>query len=96
METLETVFSAAISSGVSVEKFVVMQSQNIRSLFHHSIPEIKEGAPAVITLFDPASEKTYSKNDLHSKCSNNAFLNKPLKGKVFGIINKERIFLPQL
>ncbi len=95
METLETVFSAAITSGVPIENFVSMQTQNIRKLFNMAIPEIKEGDAAVITLFDPTSEKTYSKIDLQSKCSNNAFIGKRLYGKVFGIINKDRIFLPQ-
>ncbi len=93
METLETVFSAAISSGVSVEKFVAMQTQNIRAIFNQANPELIEGSAAVLTLFDPAMEKTYSKSDLYSRCSNNAFLNKSLRGKVFGIINKDRIFL---
>lgn len=94
METLETVFSAAISCGVPVNTFVQMQTQNISAIFNQPNPEISEGAPAVFTLFDPDAPIVYTANDLRSKSRNNAFLNKQLKGKVFGIINKERIFLP--
>lgn len=96
METLETVFSAAITCGITVDTFVLMQTKNVKHVFNQPFLAIAEGAPAVITLFDPEADRIYSKNDLLSKSKNNAFLNRPLRGKVFGIINKERIFLPSI
>lgn len=94
METLEVVFSAAMASGISAELFVRMQVENIRSVFNLQTPEISEGSPAVLTLFNPGQPMAYSEQHLYSKSKNNAFLNRQLSGKVFGIINKDRIFLP--
>lgn len=92
METLETVFSAAITAGISADLFVKMQSENIRSIFGLEAMDINEGSPAALTLFFPSRDITYTRENLFSKSDNNAFLEKALKGKVWGTINKNRVF----
>lgn len=96
METLEVVFSAVCSCGIPTEQFVQMQTENIRKIFNLPVPEIKEAAPAIITLFNQDDDITYSKQNHFSLSENNAFLGKILTGKVFGIINKDKLFLPSL
>lgn len=93
METLEAVFGAAIASGIAAERFIAMQTDNIRRIFGLEIPEIKVGNTACLTIFDPETKYTFSKKNISSLSPNNAFLGKELKGKVLGIINKNKTFL---
>lgn len=93
METLESVFGAALASGITPEEFIRMQTENIRSIFGMPVPVVEEGAPAVLTLFVPHAEYIFEEAHIFSKSRNNAFTGKKLKGKVFGIINKEKLFL---
>lgn len=93
METLESVFGAAQKSGVTTETFVKMQTENIRSIFNLPVPSIAEGETASLTLFVPGEEYVFEEKDILSKSKNNAFIGNQLKGKVIGIINKEKLFL---
>jgi dihydroorotase len=93
METLESVFGAAQICGVSAERFIQMQTENIRTLFNQPVPVIEEGAKANLTFFIPDEEYVFEEKDIFSKSRNNAFVNKKLKGKVIGIFNKDRLHL---
>jgi dihydroorotase len=93
METLESIFGAAQTCGVATETFIKMQTENIRKVFNLPIPLIDEGEKANLTLFLAGEEYIFEENDIFSKSKNNAFIGKNLKGKVIGIINKEKLFL---
>ena len=93
MEGLESVFGAAVICGVSPEIFVKMQTENIRTIFNLPIPSIAEGENANLTFFIPGEEYLFEEKDIFSKCKNNAFVGKKLKGKVIGIINQDKLFL---
>ncbi len=93
MEGLENVFGASRICGVETELFVKMQTQNIRDIFKIASPSIEIGQKANLTLFSPDEEYVFNEKDIYSKCRNNAFLGKKLKGKVIGIINGESLFL---
>ena len=95
METLESVFGAAQICGVATETFIKMQTENIRKVFNVPQPSISEGEKANLTLFVPDEEYIFAEKDILSKSKNNAFIGKKLKGKVIGIINKDRLFLSQ-
>lgn len=93
METLEAVFGAAGASGISTERFVEMQTTHIRQIF--GVPQVlvEEGVEAKLTLFVPDRDYTFSIKEIKSLSRNNAFVDKSLKGKVIGIINKEHLNL---
>src|SRR6185312_3340704 len=93
METLESVFGAAQICGVSTERFLQMQTKVIRHVFNLPLPCIAEGEKANLTLFVPEEEYVFKERNIYSKSKNNAFIDKKLKGKVIGIINKDRLFL---
>ena len=93
METLESVFGAAQICGVSTETFLKMQTENIRKVFNLPTTAIAEGEKANLSLFIPDEEYIFEEKYILSKSKNNAFVNKKLKGKVIGIINKDRLFL---
>ena len=93
IEGLESVFGAARICGVATEDFVKMQTENIRSIFNISIPSINKKEKANITLFCPDYEYVFEEKYIFSKCRNNPFVGKKLKGKVIGIINGDNLFL---
>lgn len=66
---------------------IVDKLTKAREIFKVEKATITEGAKANITLFDPNSEWTFTKEAILSKSKNSAFLNQPMKGKVIGVIN---------
>lgn len=70
-----------------------MQTENIHSVFNLPAASIAEGEKANLTLFLPNEEYVSEEKDILSKSKNNAFINKKLKGKVIGIINKDKLLL---
>jgi len=93
MEGLESVFGAAGICGIATGDFVKMQTENIRRIFNIPVPVVKKNERASITLFLPDDEYVFETKDIFSKCSNNPFTGKTLKGVVIGIINGEKLFL---
>ena len=90
---LETMFSALLTNGLDVKKFVEMQTVTARNLFGLTVPEIKVGEQAKLTLFNPNTEFIYNENTIQSKSKNSPFIGKKLKGRVIGIINKNKLIL---
>ncbi|MGB8375748.1 MAG: dihydroorotase, partial [Salegentibacter sp.] len=56
-----------------------------------SIPDtvIKEGEPADLSLFDPATEYSFEEENILSTSKNSIFLGSKLKGKALGIVTKK-------
>ena len=71
-----------------VTKFTI----NPRNLLGLPIPEIKEGAKANLTVFDPEKEWDYNEKSNYSKSVNSPFFGQRLKGYVVGVINNGRSF----
>jgi dihydroorotase len=90
---LETMFAVLMSCGLPAEDFVQMQTINVRNIFGLSVPEIKVGETATLTLFVPAAEFTFEETMIKSRSKNSPFIGKNFKGKVVGIINKSNIHL---
>ena len=96
MEGLESVYGAARICGISPEGFVKMQAENIRTIFNLPVPVINTNEPANLTLFNTDEEYIFQEKNIYSKCRNNAFIGKTLKGKVIGIINGDKVFLSEM
>lgn len=96
MTGLESVFGVAGLCGISSTDFIKMQTENIRRIFNIGIPQIKTGAKACITLFDPAIEYIFEEKDIYSRSRNSPYVGKKLKGKSFGIINGDSLFLNEI
>jgi dihydroorotase len=93
MTGLETAFAAVHTSlpGLNMEKLVQLFCHNPRKIFGLSLPSIKEGAAASISLFQP--DQTWTPGFSMSKSKNSAFTGIELKGRPLGIINKDKLFL---
>jgi len=90
---LESLFGVLGQSGIAIESLVNMLSVNPRKIFGLTIPEIKEGAVACITLFNADEEYVFDESMIRSKSKNSPFVGKKLKGKVTGIVNKGKVEL---
>lgn len=93
---LESVFGVAGICGVNIADFIKMQTENIRKIFNIEFPQIKNGTTANLTLFDPGAEYIFEEENIYSKSRNSPYIAKKLKGKSFGIINGDRLFLNEI
>ena len=92
---LETAFGIVnqLFTEMSTDKLVDLLSENARTIFFTNKNSIAEGEIADLTLFERDSEYNFDVKNIKSKSRNTAFTDKPLKGKVFGIINKDKVHL---
>jgi dihydroorotase len=93
---LESLFGAVwsmVNGEWSIENLVERLSVSPRLIFGLAIPEIKEGADATITLFNPGTIFNFDETGIKSKSKNSAFIGRQLKGKVIGIIHGDKIYL---
>jgi dihydroorotase len=93
MNGWETCFSAIVGSVGYTDEWIEKLTTNPRRISKLSIPEIKEGSIACLTLFDPEVSVVYTEEKLKSLSKNSAFLNKSLKGKVICTIHNHTINL---
>ncbi len=75
------------------ERLVELFSINARSIFFPTENVIAVGNKADLTIFDRNKTFTYNSTDIKSKSHNSPFINKVLKGRVIGIINKDKVYL---
>ena len=75
------------------EQLAKLFSTNARNIFGLPSINIVEGSTASITIFSRNGNTTLTKQSNKSKSINSPFLDMELKGKVFGIINKQHLIL---
>lgn len=95
MEGLESSMGAVLSAlpQLSSERIVSLFSTNARKILGLENNGIHLNKKASLTLYVPNGEFIFKKEHIRSICSNNAFLEKSLRGKVIGTIRGKRIFL---
>ncbi len=94
MTGLETAF-AVLNTVIpnESERWVRLLSSQPRALFGLPALSVQEGQKATLTLFDPDKEWIYTLSQKRSRSQNSPFLGKTLRGKVWGIINKDQLIL---
>lgn len=93
LESLFGVVWSIVNGQWPTDKLVEKLSVSPRKIFGLAVPEIKEGATASLTLFNPDAEYIFEESMIKSKSKNSAFTGMKLKGKVVGIINKSQAVL---
>ncbi|MEO6489473.1 MAG: dihydroorotase [Ferruginibacter sp.] len=91
MSGLESLFAVMNSLDIDLNKLVNLLTIAPREIFKIPVPQITLGSPACITLFDPSIKFVFDASMIRSRSANNAFIGKELKGRVIGIINKNKI-----
>ena len=87
---LETLFGVMNTVFGNTTLLVEKLSVAPRKIFGLPVPAIKEGEAACLTLFDPAVTIVFEESMIRSRSHNSAFIGATLKGKVIGIINKNK------
>ena len=88
---LESAFGA-LQKVFTLKKSVELLTRG-KERFNVEIDPINIGNKLNITLFNPVINYTFSMNDIESKSKNAIFENQQLKGKVYGVIAKNQVYL---
>ncbi|OQY94362.1 MAG: dihydroorotase [Sphingobacteriales bacterium UTBCD1] len=92
LETAYAVLNTCLK-GITQQRLVELLSLYPRKVFGMEPLSINQNKKASLTLFLPGTPWTVKAGDLHSRARNSPFIGKNLKGKVIGIINKDRVIL---
>lgn len=92
---LQTLFAVVneVLPELTDARLVQLLGSNARAIFALPPVTIAEGAEAELSLFSKKENTLLTKATIRSKSANTPFLDKPLKGKVFGIIHKGKLSL---
>lgn len=64
-----------------------------KTRFQQEKTSVKTNQVAILSLFNPNTEWTFKEKDIFSKSKNSIFLDEKLKGKAYGIINKDQYYV---
>lgn len=88
VETCFAALNTVAGKKLGLEKIIDILSCKSRKIFGIETTGITENAKADLVLYDPSLEWVLTPAEQKSKAYNNPYLNKSLKGKIFGVINK--------
>jgi len=91
---LETAFAAAnlaMKKLIPLEKLIQKLAVNPRKILSLTVPTIKEGEAANLTLFDSEMEWKFEEHHIKSKSKNTPFPGMMLKGKALAVFNKGKV-----
>ncbi len=77
---------------LSNDRIIELFSLNARNIFQLPTTHIEEGAVAELTIYNRNENNSLSKSNFKSKSSNSAFIDRTLKGKIVGTINKGKYY----
>jgi len=87
---MESLFGA-VNSVVDLEVLIKALTINPKKRFGIELTSIEKGETANLTLFNPEKDFTFTKNNIQSTSKNSAFLNKELKGVVYGVFTNKKL-----
>jgi len=88
LETAVGIFFTELAGrhGFGIDRFVDLFVVNPRRIFNLDIPEIKEGAPAELSIINPHEKWEVDADDFYSKANNSCFIGRKLQGRAAGVI----------
>lgn len=89
---LESAFSA-LNTALNLEDFIDCLTVKPKAIFGIKNHTIEEGNIADLTLFNPTKEIIFTKKHILSTSKNSAFIDKKLKGVVYGIFANHQLIL---
>ena len=76
---------------LTLEQIIEKMTVNPREILNLSVPEIKEGEKANLTIFNTDEEWTYTKERVRSKSKNSPYLGQAMTGRAIAVYNKGRL-----
>lgn len=92
LQTAYTAVQTAIPE-LTAGNIAELFATNARKIFGLPAATIKEGEIAELSIFSGSIKGTFIKEQIKSRSTNSAFIDKELNGKVLGIFNKEKLTL---
>ncbi|MDP5106127.1 MAG: dihydroorotase [Polaribacter sp.] len=89
---LESAFGA-VNSVLDVADFIACFTTKPKAIFGIENHSISEGNIADITFFNPETEVVFTNNHILSTSKNSAFINKKLKGTVYGVFANNQLII---
>ncbi|WP_439132278.1 dihydroorotase [Polaribacter sp.] len=89
---LETAFGA-VNSVLDLSELIPCFTTKPKAIFGIENHTIQENNLADLTLFNPSENTFFTKDDILSTSKNSPFLNKKLKGKVYGVFANHQLIL---
>ncbi len=89
---LESAFGA-LNTLLDLEDIVKCFTKHPKERFGIENYQIEKGEVAELTLFNPNTEYIFTKNDILSTSKNSVFINKNLKGKVYGVFANNQLII---
>ncbi len=88
----QTAFSTALTAlkAEAIEAIVESLTTKPRSILNLEQPAMAEGAKANLTIFKITEQSTLKEKEILSKSKNSPFIDKPLLGKVIGVVNNNK------
>lgn len=96
MINLQTSFAAmntALNGKVELQQMIDLITINPRKILNLDLPKIQEGEMANLTLFSPTTPTILESKDIVSKSKNTPLISRKLLGKVYGIVNQNKLEL---
>lgn len=96
MINLQTSFAAmntALNGKVTLAEIISTITTNPRNILKLAVPKFEVGEMANLTLFSPTTTTTFETTDLVSKSKNTPLVGKKLMGKVYGVVNQNKLEL---
>jgi len=96
MSALETAFSminSALQGKLALDQLITKLSIEPRKILNREPVMISEGQKANLTFFDPSQKWIYEESSSRSKSRNSPLFGKQLVGKIYGIINNNKLDL---
>lgn len=88
---LQTAFGC-LNKVLGMEQSIALLTKG-RSRFGVQNPEFKAGSPANLTLFNPEATYVFQEEDIKSTSKNSMFVGTELKGRPYGVINNDSMFI---
>ncbi|MCC7246101.1 MAG: dihydroorotase [Saprospiraceae bacterium] len=90
---LETAFALCrtFAPELSLDMLIEKMAFAPRRILGLAVPEIKSGATAELTLFQPDAEWTFTTQHIGSRSHNTPLIGQNLRGKVLGVMNGEKL-----
>ncbi|WP_299016518.1 dihydroorotase [uncultured Polaribacter sp.] len=89
---LESAFGA-LNTVFNLEDYIENITNKPRAIFGLSEVKIKEGNPAELSFFNPFENYVFKKDNILSTSKNSPFINKKVKGKVYGVFANNQLIL---